>query len=153
MRGFHFGAVSEDADGSYGRYALHLQCPWRLEGPGGLVTGQGDLWEHPTLEVPPDDWTWDGGESRQDMRLGAVLGGRDGRTGSWLNSAADRLVVTGVDASDLGDLSLALAGGYTLRVFPDGTGGEAWRLLSPGSEAPHFVVSPPDGAPSVPTEA
>ena len=62
MRVLHFGAVIEGEDGSWGECALHLQCPWRLDGPAGPVTGQDDLWEHATLEVPPvcrsDDEDW-----------------------------------------------------------------------------------------------
>ena len=153
MRVLHFGLVTEDANRSWGEYALHLQCPWRLEGPGGLVTGQDELWEHPTLEVPPEDWSWDGAETRQDVRIGELLGMRDERTRSWVNASPDRLVVIDIDASEVGDLVIALSGGFTLRVFPTRAGDEAWRLLSPGSEAAHFVVGPPGAVRSVAPEA
>jgi hypothetical protein len=153
MRVLHFGAVLQGEDGSWGAFALHLQCPWRIDGPAGVVAGQDDLWSHPTLQVAPEDWSWDGGESRQDVRVGALLGARDERTRSWVNTALDRLVVTGVDASELGDLTVSLSGSYVLRVFPASTSGEVWRLLSPHTETPHFVVSLADGAASLATEA
>lgn len=68
MRVLHFGAVTEGDDGSWGEYALHLQCPWRIDGPGGTLTGQDDLWEHATLEVPPKNWSFEQSESLQDAR-------------------------------------------------------------------------------------
>ena len=140
MRGFHFGEVTEGDDGSWGEYALHLQCPWRLDGPAGVLTGHGDLWEHATLHPPPDDWSFETGDSLQDARLHAFLGGRDERTRSWVSTAPPgHFVVTGVDGTENGELTVALSGGYSLRVFPDTSRGEAWRLLTPQTEAPHFV--------------
>jgi len=153
MRVLHFGRVTEGEDGSWGAFALHLQCPWRLEGPAGMVTGQDDLWEHPTLEVPPEDWSWDGADTRQDVRVGALLGARDERTRSWVNTSPDRLVVTAVEASELGDLFITFSGGYSLRVFPASESGEAWRFLAPGRGTPHFVVSFTDGTVGSSTEA
>ncbi len=41
MRVLHFGEITVDDDerGSTGEIALHIQCPWRIEGPDGIVTG------------------------------------------------------------------------------------------------------------------
>ena len=152
MRGFHFGAVSEDESGSWGEYALHLQCPWRIDGPRGVVTGQGDLWEHPTLELPPEDWSYEGGNSLQDVRLGALLGGRDERTRSWVNLKAEALIVTRVLGQESGELTLTLSGGFTLRVFPDTSRDEAWRLLARGGDGAHYVF-PDDASKDLPPEA
>ena len=140
MRVLHFGAVTEAEDRSWGEYALHLQCPWRIDGPGGMLTGQDDLWEHATLEVPPENWSFEQGESLQDARLGTLLGGYDERTRSWINTVPGHLVVTHVEATEYGDLTLAFSGGYTLRVFPASSRNELWRLFSPGNDADHFVV-------------
>lgn len=45
MRTFQFGTLREVERGSVGDFALHVQCPWRIEGPAGIVTGRLDLWE------------------------------------------------------------------------------------------------------------
>jgi hypothetical protein len=47
MRGFHFGPIRVVEGGTVGDYALHVQCPWRIEGSQGIVTGRSDLWEPP----------------------------------------------------------------------------------------------------------
>ena len=144
MRVLHFGTVREDESGSWGEYALHLQCPWRLDGPDGVVTGQGDLWEHPTLEVPPQDWSYEHGDNLQDVRVGALLGGRDERTHSWLNTKPGALTVMRVQGEESGELTVTFSGGFRLRVFPDTSRSEAWRLLAPGGGGAHYVY--PDAA-------
>jgi hypothetical protein len=51
MRMFDFGELQtvrsklrgKDRFRTVGQFALHVQCPWRIEGPDGLVTGLSDL--------------------------------------------------------------------------------------------------------------
>jgi hypothetical protein len=138
MRGFHFGDIVEHDDGSTGVFALHLQCPWRIDGPDGTVTGSDDLWVHAAMSKPPDEWSYEDGDSLQDRRLAELLGTYDARTRSWVN-AAERLVVTSVDGSDHGDVVIVLTGGYTLRVFPARSRDESWRLFRPRVEDAHVV--------------
>lgn len=144
MRGFHFGAILEGEHGSWGMMALHLQCPWRLELRERVLTGQADLWAHARLEVPPDDWTYNQGDSYQDGQIAALLGHYDERTKSWVNPDPAKLVVETVTATVFGDLTIALSGGYILRVFPDSTRGESWRIFSLREDGPHFVFGAPE---------
>ena len=58
MRTFQFGTLRPVERGSVGDFALHVQCPWRIEGPDGIVTGRLDLWE-PVEENAPFDEDWD----------------------------------------------------------------------------------------------
>lgn len=44
-RVFHFGGFTVSGDGSWGEYALHVPCAWRIDGPDGVLTGRADLWE------------------------------------------------------------------------------------------------------------
>jgi hypothetical protein len=138
-RGFHCGAIRPHSRGSCGEYALHLQCSWRIDGPDGIVTGTEDLWQHVEPDVRPDDWSHEHGDSLQDARLGELLGSFDPVTRSWINSDG-RLTVSAIDASDRGDLTIDLAGGFTLRAFPAGSRDEMWRLFQPGTEQAHFVA-------------
>ena len=46
MRVFHFGKVSEVSGGTVGEFALHIQCPWRIEGP---ILSERDM-KNPRLE-------------------------------------------------------------------------------------------------------
>ena len=138
LRNFQFGDIRPADPGTVGEYALHIQCPWRIDGPAGIVTGRTDLWKLPSGEYPPDDWEPRHGNNLQDERIGRLLGGEDLATGAHVNHT-DLLVVERVWASDFGDVILSLSGDYRLVIFPSGSCGEAWRIFRHGGH-PHFVV-------------
>ena len=144
MRGFHFGPVTVEGAGnrSSGEFALHIQCPWRLEGPTGIVTGRMDLWEpaEAGADIDRNSWHFDRNPNLQDRRIGELLKGYDPETRSFVNET-DYLVVERVEAHDFGRVTISLSGGYRLVIFPSGSAGEDWRLLQPLSEEGHFVVS------------
>ena len=54
MLGLHFGPIRPHAsgEGTVADYALHIQCPWRIDSPGGTFTGRDDLWN---TRVPASD--------------------------------------------------------------------------------------------------
>jgi hypothetical protein len=138
MRTFQFGEIRAVPGGSVGDYALHVQCPWRLEGAGGIVTGRSDLWE-PADGSESEGWDYDRGESVQDRRLADLLSGRDADSRTAVNRT-DHLAVEAVQTDDCGGVTLMLSGGYRLALFPAGSRGEDWRLFRPGTAGPHFVV-------------
>jgi hypothetical protein len=142
LRNFQFGRVRAVRSGTVGEYALHVQCPWRIEGPEGIVTGRADLWEpaEPSPEIDWDTWDYERDENLQDRRLAALLAGYDPETRSFVNEA-DYLVVEDVQADDCGGAVIWLTGGYRLALFPAGTRGEDWRVFRPGTGGPHFVVA------------
>ncbi|MEO6457664.1 MAG: hypothetical protein ABIO92_05250 [Chloroflexia bacterium] len=126
-------------DGTIGQYALHVQCPWRIDGPKGIVTGRGDLWEHISGKVMPNEWEPSLDDNLQDLQLSNLLGSYDAKTLSHVNSG-EWLMVEQVKASAVGDLDIILSGGYHLILFPGGSTGEAWRIFEPDNDSPHFVV-------------
>lgn len=125
MRVFHFGGVTvaEDGRGSFGQFALHVQCPWRIEGPDGIVTSRTDLWQpaDPDANIDWDTWDCDKDENLQDLRIASLLGGYDAATRSLIH-ATDLLVVEGVDPDEYGGATIS--GGYRLVLFPSGSAGE-----------------------------
>jgi hypothetical protein len=131
MRTFQFGALRAVERGSVGDFALHVQCPWRIEGPDGIVTGRMDLWE-PVEEGAPleEDWDYEKSPNLQDARLER-----------WLAEHEGALVVTSVDADEFGGASISLGQDFVLRIFPAGTRGEDWRLFRPRSGLQHLVIS------------
>lgn len=133
MRGFHFGRIHLLEDGTAGDYALHIQCPWRLDGPDGTVTGSSDLWEHTSGMAMPDEWEPNEHDNVQDARLGNLLKGYDLATRSHIN-ITDQLVVEQVEMSKHGDVTIELLGGYSLAIFPAGSVGEQWRIFRPSSD-------------------
>jgi len=144
MRGFHFGdaTAADDGRGNHGQFLLHVQCPWRIEGPDGIVTGRTDLWSpaDPDANIDWDTWDCYKDENLQDLRIASLLGGYDAATRSPIN-ATDLLVVEGVDADEYGGATISLSGGYRLVLFPSGSAGEDWRLFKPRSRH-HFVICP-----------
>ena len=119
-----------------GAYALHVSCPWRLVGPEGLVVASGDLFTPADPLADLEDFEWDApGANWCDVRLQAFIAA----------TADAPLAVSVVSADELGSLRLFFGDQFVLDVFPDSSyaahvESEFWRLLQPGSGAPHFVV-------------
>src|SRR5206468_3725261 len=109
LRNFHFGGVEEIEGGTVGQYALHIQCPWRIDGPEGIITGRADVWEHISGKIMPDEWEPGIGDNIQDVRLGDLLKGYDPNTRSHVN-LTEWLVVERVQTSAVGDATIELSG-------------------------------------------
>ena len=144
MRNFLFGVIRQVENGTVGEYGLHIQCPWRIDGPEGIVTGRMDLYE--PVETGDDfdweSWDYEKSENMQDHQIANLLGGYDPQTNSHVNETK-HLVVEDVQADDFGGATIMLSGGYRLILFPAGTQSENWRIFRPsikGSQ-PHFVIS------------
>jgi hypothetical protein len=71
----HFGVIRPhpSGEGTVADYALHVQCPWRLDGPQGTVTGSGDLWVYAGPGERPPDWSYEDGFSLQDRKFATVF--------------------------------------------------------------------------------
>lgn len=142
MRIFHFGEVHTDDKGSFAQYAIHVQCAWRIEGPGDIITGRSDLWE-PAQTGPDFDWkSWDydTSENLQDHKLSRFLNDHTPGTYSAPLPAA-RLIVERIEADTYGGATIHFSGNYRLRIFPAGSEGEDWRIFEPNRQKPHFVIA------------
>ncbi|MGV3490956.1 MAG: hypothetical protein ACO1OG_06490 [Devosia sp.] len=137
MRMFGFGAAVADARGVRGDFSLHLQCPWRIDGPAGLLVSSRDLHIYAGDAPEPEDWDFEAGNSRQSIVLEALLGPRIPLGNGYFHRSGH--IVTSADSSSVGDLVIELSSGLTLRVFPIEAGSEQWRLFAPASGRPHLV--------------
>jgi hypothetical protein len=130
MRTFQFGPLRPVGGGSVGDWALHVQCPWRIEGPDGIVTGRLDLWEPADENALVDEkWDYETAPNLQDARLEW-----------WLMGPEASRVVRGVDADAFGSAALRFDHDFVLRLFPAGTRSEDWRLFRPKTGHPHLVI-------------
>ena len=126
MRVFHFGETRSirsrltQRDGTVGEFALHVQCPWRIEGRDGIVTGRADLWEPVETDrhAHEDGWHYDTHANVQDKMIQDLFQGSDPVTGSPLNTTPS-LVVENVAADSSGGVWISLSGGYRLCLFPE----------------------------------
>jgi hypothetical protein len=138
VRAFHFGAVRRFGQALSGEYVLHLNCPWRIESAGRIITGRHD---HFARADDNQDPSWEVGTpwgTYQEQALRQLLGGYDPENEACVN-VTELLVVERVDADEVGGFSISMTGGYALVVFPAGTRNEHWRLLPP-TKGEHFVV-------------
>ena len=79
MRGFHFGKIVRKNGKNVGAYALHIQCPWRIESETAIVTGSQDWYvfagEAEGVREDPDSW---------DTRLRRQSPGKPTESALWL---------------------------------------------------------------------
>lgn len=150
MRVLHFGQITtgekrtpqgSTRQVSQGEFALHIQCPWRIESLDGIVTGRTDLFEpaEADAEVDWDTWDYEKEENLQDCQIGKLLGGYDNETRSFVNQT-ERFVVEEVLADQFGGIIIALSGNYRVVLFSSGSRGEDWRLFQPNNLDSHFVI-------------
>ncbi|MDQ5825144.1 MAG: hypothetical protein M3441_13195 [Chloroflexota bacterium] len=143
LQWFSFGEVRVVPDHKggtreLGEYALHVQCEWRITGPGGIVVGINDR-SFPAGDAysEPQGFDWNvQGANRLDERLSRFMEERRSRP----------LVVERIWADHVGSIRLLFGDGYSLDVFPfESTKYEYWRLFRPGisvdGSEPHFVVT------------
>lgn len=109
-------------------FALHLQCPWRLQSPTAVVTGSGDWYER----NGPEDY--DEHEMKPEERLQQallrVLLRDDDTSTSVLTNQAEDLIVSNVKADPWGGFEINLTPDYVLAIFPSGTRREQWRYIN-----------------------
>lgn len=146
MRTLQFGNTeARKSGGVVGEYALHVQCPWRLESDAGIITGSDDLYvPSEQSDQPEESFDWKRGGSLQEIALRELLKGYDEGTRQIVN-LTNLLLVENIHSDSGGGFYLALSGGYRFLVFPNGTRREAWRLFRPSrdghtSNEEHFVV-------------
>ncbi|MCG8459694.1 MAG: hypothetical protein MI919_25720 [Holophagales bacterium] len=132
---------------AHGKFALHVCCPWRLEGAAGILTGYSDMWvlEDPEREVP-EGWCFHTDGSLYRTRARQLPGIYDLETQQ--RQASDRLVVERVESDRYAGTVLELSQGFRIVLFPSGSAGpdwesgqEDWRFFEVGSKAAHWVSS------------
>ena len=143
LRIFHFGRLRVEGKRTYGQWALHIACPWRIDGPGGLLTGSGDARHLATpgrTGVPPDRAADITEITVQDVALGAMLGVYPEKLAAMM-APPDAFVVSDLAIGAGFALTLTFAPGRErLTVMPDGTQDESWRFFSLDSDDPHLVI-------------
>lgn len=144
MRVFHFGVIRPYPPGTVGEFALHIQCPWRMESLEGMITGSEDLFRPMSMtdtKCPNfnwKSWSYDKDGCLQDELIEKWLQEHDLDTPSFKENESS-LLVNEISADCCGGATIRLSGGYSLVLFPSRTRGEHWRIFRPG-DLSHFVV-------------
>jgi hypothetical protein len=117
-----------------GDYALHIQYPWRIVSPDGIIVASEDR------SYPEDEASdWEEFDSDSPSRCEA-------RMAAWLHEhSLAPLQVDRVETDSVGGFRLLLQLGFVLEAFPAhsrrGEYSEYWRFFRPSIEASHFVVT------------
>ena len=79
MKVFHFGEPRpHPSGGTMGLFALHVQCPWRIVSPNGIIAGSADYWYPADPNSLLRNWKAGGSEpSLQEKRLLDLFQGYD----------------------------------------------------------------------------
>lgn len=118
-------------------YALHVAAPWRLDHvETGTITGRADLYQ-PVEGEAPRGFRWTQNPTLREHRLGELFPRNEAKRRNENHS--DDFRVRDIDATASGDVVLRFAGPYELRILPDSTRDEAWRIFRPGIDTEHFV--------------
>lgn len=112
-------------------YALHVQCPFRVLDGDQLVTGSSDIYE------PGPGWDGDG-EFDWDVQGANWFDVRARKLDAYL--AEDLVVVTSVDVTAWGDLTISLSDDFRIEVRRAGSAHrEHWRFFQPYRDVDHVV--------------
>lgn len=120
-----------------GDYALHVQCAWRILASEKIVVASSDLYYPPgDPRVRPDDFDWDAPQgNRRDQQITLL----------FQEHASQPLIVTSVEADNVGSVRVEFTEGHLLEIFPDDSVNdeysEHWRLFRPSTETEHFVIT------------
>jgi hypothetical protein len=115
------------------RYSIHVHSSWRLLKEKCIVLGQSDLFNRMVGELKL---------YRDDVETEIKVGKFDD-TSRELNELlkTKNIIVTKIEANDLGDVKIFLEDDYCLEIFIDAAGvEESWRFFETGEDGKHFIV-------------
>jgi hypothetical protein len=126
----------ESNDNSGIEYTIHAQCAWRITGPEGILVGSQDRF-YPGGSDPFHDL-------EEFDPYGPIINRCDERIACFLKNNSDRgLVVLGIEADNVGSLSLKLNENFSIDLLPaNSLPSEHWRFFTRGNTDWHFVVTP-----------
>ena len=113
-----------------GKYALHIQCSWRLTMGSRIIVGSQDFYI-PRTGLSENDFNWDiQGQNRFDEKIK-----------EFKKMAESKTKVVEVSADEFGGIKISFDSGIRLEVFPeDSLEEEFWRFIEFGKKSKHFVV-------------
>lgn len=139
IRNFEFG---NKMNGEWiSQFALHIQCPWRIEHHDFILTGKSDMF---MPEGNDEDIDWDIWDpyvdlTRQDELLRDLFPDTNSHKLFLINSD-DKLKVENVNADKYGGACIHFSNDYRLVLFPDCSRDEDWRIFDVSTDLEHFIV-------------
>ena len=112
-----------------GKYALHIQCPWRLiNSESKIIIGSGDIF------IPKDKNLNDDTFIDEFNALFDVIA----------KDIPDKIIVNKVEADETGSVKIKFKNAWELLILVDTSYNdeyyENWRFFEPGTQKDHFVI-------------
>lgn len=137
---FCFGENRQEMPSRHGQskivsdYALHLTCSWMITKDKHVFVASGDLYfpkgDDPFIDYDDFDWDTPAG-NRMDEKI-AILDEQFNKK---------PIIVLSVEVDEVGGMNISFTDDYSLKVFPNTSFSEYWRLFMPYDESEHFVVT------------
>ncbi|AYE53337.1 hypothetical protein OEA_26940 (plasmid) [Priestia megaterium NCT-2] len=118
------------------KYALNIQCSWRITRGNKIVVASRDFYSLSSdWNEIKEDFDWDvQGNNKFDEKVEYLV-----------KSIKEPLTVEKIDSDEIGGLKVFLSKDFTLNVFPDSSEddeySEFWRFFTRGKDSFHFVVT------------
>ncbi len=135
----HSSTNSKGEEKTFGEYAMHVGCPWRIIGQGRILVAYIDLY------FPADNPTESGGD--EDFDSSAPGGSQSDRQAHHFVERLQEapLFVESIQADEVGSVCFTFSRNYRLEILPmDSLPFEFWRMLHTGAvhkQQKHFVVT------------
>lgn len=116
----------------FGKFALDLDCPWRIRNRNGkLVLGSADIFTPSREHEQDENFDWDvQGNNLFDEKA------------KYLLQEKMSIVVTSAELSDSNDLTITFSNGLILECFVNlSSREECWRLFKTESKSGDFIVT------------
>lgn len=118
------------------RFALHIDCCFRLICGNKIVLSKSDMFQ-PTTEIENEpDFDWDNfdWDVQRNNRFDEIAN-------NYFGEESPNFIVKAITVNKWGDLKIKFENSFILETFTDSSGSEeCWRFFESGSEE-HIVVS------------
>jgi len=134
MECFKFGELTNEGNKIFGKFALHIQCPWRITNSEEIIVASDDLFEQPenlTEYIPEFDWDKPNGNYR------------DQKLKEFFENNSNKVLKTELNL--YGDLNITFEKEIKLTLFPSlskkSDYSEYWRIFESSKDSNHYVFS------------
>ena len=114
------------------RYALHIQCPFRITLREKKKLGSYDMYEPNSTINCSDDFKWnESGKNLYDEKASMIT----------QELSLNDIRVVDVNSNEMGDLVIRLSNGWIIEAFTNSSSEmEEWRIFETGNLNKHFTV-------------
>lgn len=114
-----------------GKFALHLECPWRITDGSKILLSSIDMFEPSSNYKENEDFKWDiQGNNLFDEKTKSMF------------LEDENIIVQDVKLSSYYDVTIIFSNQLIFECFVNcSSKGECWRFFQPGSDKEHLIIT------------